>query len=143
MVDGLRGKLMAENKFSLLERYALMRFHPRKIILDLIGIIWATYFLYVGIWQAAVITIFIFVVLGFFLVRNIDLKMMAETTWGRLAIMHVHPLNVAIKIFAVIILVNGIYRHSVEHILMGITLIFLGHFFGWAKVHPVFDGPKK
>jgi len=129
---------MAQDQFSLLERYALMRFHPRKIILDVIGVIWATYFLYVGIWQGAVVTIFIFVVLGLFMVRNANLKGLSETIWGRLAIMHVHPINVAIKIIAVIILIVGIWRHSVEHILIGISLIFLGHFFGWSKVHPVF-----
>ena len=125
-----------KNQFSLLERYALMRFHPRKIIFDVIGGIWATYFLYLGMWQAAVVVLIFFVVFGFFLVRNTDLKGLSETTWGRIAILHVQPLNVAIKVLAIIILVNGIYRHSVEHILIGISLIFLGHFFGWSKVHP-------
>lgn len=134
---------MAQNQFSLLERYALMRFHPRKIIFDIIGVIWATYFLYVGMWQAAVVILFIFIVFGFFLVRNADLKALSETTWGRLAILHVHPLNVAIKLVAIVILVNGIYRQSVEHILIGISLIFLGHIFGWSKVHPAFDKLKK
>lgn len=128
-----------KNQFSLLERYALMRFHPRKIIFDVIGLIWGTYFLYLGMWQAAVVVLLIFVVLGFFLVLNTDLKGLSETIWGKIAILHVQPLNVAIKVLALIILVNGIYRHSVEHVLIGISLIFLGHFFGWSKVHPTLD----
>lgn len=134
---------MSQNQFSLLERYALMRFHPRKIIFDVIGVIWATYFLYVGIWQAAIVMLFISVLFGFFMVRNINLNLMAETPWGRLAILHVHPLNVAIKVVALIILVSGIWRHSVEPVLIGISLIFLGHFFGWTKVHQAFDTSKK
>jgi hypothetical protein len=134
---------MAQNQFSLLERYALMRFHPRKMIFDIIGVIWATYFLYVGMWQPAAVVLFIFVVFGFFMVRNADLKGLSETAWGRLAILHVHPLNVAIKVVALTLLVLGIWRHSVEHILIGVSLIFLGHFFGWSKVHPAFDKLKK
>lgn len=130
-------------QFSLLERYALMRFHPRKIIFDVIGVIWGTYFLYLGMWQPAVVVLLIFVVFGFFLVRNTNLKEFSETTWGKIAILHVRPLNVAIKVLAVIILVNGIYRHSVEHVLIGISLIFLGHFFGWSKVHPALVNLKK
>lgn len=128
-----------KNQFSLLERYALMRFHPRKIILDVIGVIWGSYFLYLGMWQAAAVVLLIFVVFGFFLVRKTNLKVFSETTWGKIAILHVKPVNVAIKVFAVIILVNGIYRHSVEHVLIGMSLIFLGHFFGWSKVHPALD----
>jgi hypothetical protein len=124
-----------ERRFTNVERYFLMHSHPRTIVLDLVAMIWATYFLWEGNWPVAVSAIFLLRGLGLYVTRNIDPERMASTTLGRLGLLHLEPVNVALNAIGSIPLVYGIWAHSVEYILGGVSVVILGHFFGWSKVN--------
>ena len=131
-------KETVEREFNRLERYMLMRFHPRKVIYDVIGMTWAVYFLWNGNWQAAVAAVVVSSVIGLYFVRLADPIKMADTVMGRLARLHLDLRNWVIQLLGLIPLISGIWSHSTEMILAGLSIVALGHFFCWSKVNPGF-----
>lgn len=124
-----------ETYSGLIERYFLMRFHPRKIVFDTIGVIWAAYFLWNQNWPAALLISVVLEGVGLFFTRNIDPELMSQTTIGKIGLLHTHPINLAFNLVGIIALVNGLWMHAAEIVLVGISFIIMGHFFGWSKVN--------
>lgn len=120
--------------YPLLKRFILMRFHPRKIIFDIVGVMWAVHFLWINSWPAALLSALLFSGLGWFFVRQVNPYQMAQTTLGKLGLLHLHPFNITVQSIGLIPLIYGLWIHSAEHILVGLSLLFIGHFYGWSRV---------
>ncbi len=125
----------SHHNFSTFDRYILRRSHPRRMICDIIGLIWSIYFLWLSNWPAAVVSVILASGLGLYFTRNIDVDRISQTTLGRLGLLHKHPFNLALNFIGIFPLIYGIWRHSTELILIGFSIIILGHFFGWAEVN--------
>jgi hypothetical protein len=123
-------------EYSALERYMLLRSHPRKIFFDLIALVWTIYFL----WQQSLAGAF-FVGLGISLVGTMSVTganpdRLSQTTLGKLLLLHLHPVNLTTQIVGVIPLLYGVWDHSALWILTGFSLVAFGHIYGWEKVDP-------
>lgn len=120
---------------GMLRTYFLMRFHPRKIIFDTVGAIWSVYFLWNNNWQYSLISFVGMGLLGLYFTRNINPELMSQTTIGRIGLIHAHPINLSLNVLGLFFLVYGIWMHEVLSILIGLSVIIFGHFFGWSKVN--------
>ena len=125
-----------EKYMGMMDRYFLMRAHPRAIVFDSVGVIWSVYFLWNNNWQLALASIFVTGIFGLYFTRNTNPELLAESTVGRIGLLHTHPINLALNILGIVPLVSGIWTHKVETILLGVSIIIFGHFFGWSKVNP-------
>jgi hypothetical protein len=121
-------------ELTFLERVVLRRAHPRMVVFRLVGVIWATYFVWLNNWQAALVAVFAGGICGYLSVPQMDFKTMAESTLGKIALLHVQPLNLAVQVVGVFPLVYGLWFHDALTILVGISVIALGHLFGWSAV---------
>ncbi len=126
---------MRAHYMSLIDRLFLMRFHPRAIVLNTIGTMWGTYFLWYKNWPSALLSIVIFWGMGLYFTRNINADLISQTTLGKIALLHKHPINFALNLVGLIPLISGLWQHSGELILLGLSGVILGHFFGWSEVN--------
>lgn len=126
------------NEWNFLERHMLKRGHPRRIILDLIGWMWAVYFLWNQSWESAMLSVLGCSYLGYWSVRNVNPDRMAETALGRLALLHLHPANIAIQLAGFALVLWSVWAHQGAGILFGISVLAVGHLFGWEKVNKAF-----
>lgn len=124
--------------FSALEAWALRRTHPVSIIFDLIGFVWFSYFIWTNDWQYAVATIIFSRLFAAGISWDTDVFSISQTTLGRLALLHLHPVNITIHSLGFAILIYGIWTHGAMAMLFGFSGIMLGHCFGWKKVHSSF-----
>lgn len=129
------GEVFKEQYSSMVDRYFLMCSHPRKIVFDTVGAIWATYFLWNNNWQVALIIYVVMAGLGLFFTRKIDPELLSQTTIGKIGLLHTHPINITLNLIGIILLINGLWGHEGVVILLGISLVIMGHFFGWSKVN--------
>lgn len=141
-IRGEFGAFVKRDKFSMPEKFILRKFHPQNIFFEITGTLWAVYFLWNQDWQNAVLVGAIMSLLGLLSVWNLNDSKMSETTLGKLALLHLNPLNLSVQIVGLAPAVYGVWTHSVEMILIGLSIIFLGHAAGWSKVDSKFSVPK-
>lgn len=127
---------LLEKPLNLVQKYVLLRAHPRRIFLDLSALMWEVYFLWNQNWQAALGIFLGMNTLGILAVRKTDLDALANTTLGRLALLHLQPMNLLVQLTGAVFSVAGLLRHDGLTIMAGLTLVYIGHFYGWSKVHP-------
>lgn len=128
--------MTTENRAPLtrIQKYALRKVHPRKLMIDSAGLLWMTYFLWNQTMLEAILVMLVFSTVSLLLVRKVDPHLMAETFLGRIALLHLHPGNLSIQLIGFGILVYGIWTHSIRALLLGVSVILVGHSFGWEKV---------
>lgn len=73
---------------------------------------------------------------GLYLSKTIDYEYMAKTVLGKIALLHLHPINLSLQILGFIQVGYALWNHSPQDILAGITFICLGHLWGWSQVNP-------
>jgi hypothetical protein len=117
-----------------LKRHVLRKAHPTKIFIDTAAWMWAVYFLWANQWLPAFLIILTASTASYVLVRRTNPERMATSTLGRIALLHLHPANLVVQIASLVPLLYGIWTHSGIYILAGLTLLFLGHVWGWDKV---------
>jgi hypothetical protein len=130
-------------EFSFFERLILKRFHPISLFFDAVGIIWVTYFLWLNIWQSALAVIVIERIIASIIVWQVDPKAMASTTLGKLGLLHLHPINLGIQLIGTIVTVWAIWTHTTIFILLGLSVILLGHTFGWTQINTNYSLQEK
>ena len=121
-------------KFNALERYVLRRAHPFMLMFDIVGVMWSTYYLWLGEWRIALGIIIVERLICMSFLNTVNYRSMADTLLGRIALLHLHPVNLAIQGAGIVFTVWSIWMHSTQGILGGLTAIILGHAFGWSKV---------
>lgn len=127
-------QIRESHHFTLIERYALRRFHPRRIAADMVSSMWAVYFLWNHDWRAALIVAVVISTVAQVTVRRTDPEAMSETLLGKLALLHLHPFNMALQLVGVVALIYGLWLHSTEYILGALSLVAAGHTVGWTQV---------
>jgi hypothetical protein len=127
---------VGEHDFSWAEVYALRRFHPRSIFIGTAGFIWFIYYLWNHDWRTALAVAVITRVIAFASVMSINTDLYGETLLGRIALLHLNPWNLIIQLGGTLAILYGVWEHSTELILGGLSAVFLGHIFGWSKVDP-------
>jgi hypothetical protein len=130
-------EILGEN-LNPLQKYVLLRAHPRKIVLDVVALMWEVYFLWNGNWKAALGVFLAMNTIGLLPVRKTNFEALAHTVWGKLALLHLQPMNLMIQLTGVVFSVSGLLRRDGLTIMTGLSLIYVGHFYGWSKVHPAF-----
>lgn len=120
--------------FTVMQRYMLRRFHPRSLMVEIVSSIWAVYFFGQHQWLAALIAIAVGRLIGNLLGSQMDYQEMSSTVWGKIALLHLHPMNYSIQFVGAIVAFYGIWVNATLPILSGLSIIFLGHLWGWQKV---------
>lgn len=120
---------------NLLEKYVLLRAHPRRIFLDTIALMWEVYFLWNQNWKAALGIFLVMNTVGLILGRKVNYEAMASTVLGRLALLHTQPMNLLLQLTGAAFIVYGLVLRESLTIMAGVSLVLLGHFYGWSKVH--------
>lgn len=114
--------------------YTLKRFHPRGLIMDFVGAMWAIYFLWNQDWMSAVAAFIIASVISSWFTADVDTEKMAKSTLGKIALLHLDPVNVIVQICGLAFLIAATWNHDSYHAMVGVTFIVVGHMFGWSKV---------
>lgn len=127
-----------QNQYSALEIYILRRSHPRRLLLDLIACNWAFYFIWNHAWDSAILVIIGFSLLGYYVGKLVSAEQMGETMLGKLALLHLHPVNLIVQLLGIGFLLYAVWMHSARAILAAISLILAGHLFGWSRIHKAF-----
>ncbi|MFM8268801.1 MAG: hypothetical protein ACKN9V_01320 [Pseudomonadota bacterium] len=120
---------------SLLQKYVLLRVHPRRVFLDAVALMWEVYFLWNQNWRAALGIFLVMNTVGLILGRRVNYEAMANTILGRLAILHTQPMNLLLQLSGAAFVVYGLLLRESLTIMAGVSLVFLGHFYGWSRVH--------
>lgn len=114
-----------------LQRLMLQHLHPTKFILEVIGIMWATYFLWDQNWLGAVVAGLGLPILGGLLTWRVNTDQYRKSGFARIVLIHAHPMNMLLHIVGAVITVYGLWNHQTLVILSGITVLILGHAWGW------------
>jgi hypothetical protein len=126
-------------KEGAFRRYIVKRAHPTALFLDTAALIWAIYFLWYHAWQMSLLILVVQRTFTWFLIQPVDSDQMSRTLLGKLALLHIHPFNLAIQTCGLIVTGWGIWLHETVPVLGGISLILIGHGFGWRHVHKALD----
>lgn len=125
-----------EQQLNRLQKYVLLRSHPRRIFLDVVALMWEVYFLWNQNWQAALGVFLVMNTVGLLTVRKVNYQELAKTTLGKVGLLHLQPMNLMVQLTGVALSIYGIWWHETLSILTGLSLIYAGHFYGWSRVHP-------
>ncbi len=129
-------------QYNWLQKYALMRSHPRKLYFDTAALLWVVNYLWHGRWGIALTLWLVTNVVSLIAVSDVDVNKMGETIYGKIILLHVKPSNVFFHWVGYVFLVQGLLSHSTQSILIGSSSILLGHLVGWNQVHSCFKGKK-
>jgi hypothetical protein len=123
---------------SRLKRYIILSFHPRSLLIHMIGALWAFYSLWFRQAEMAMGILMFTSLMAFGAVNDIDPQAVKKSTLGKLALLHLEPINLLTQIIGYIIFAIGFWTHSAESILCGISLVLGGHLYGWNRVFKTF-----
>jgi len=117
------------------ERFIIRNGHPRRIIVGMITFIWALYFLWLHNWLGAGLALIIGAPLGRLAAWKMHEEQLAQTTFGKLLLLHLHPANVIVQAIGFGVLLCSVWIHSGMYIALGVSMILLGHMWGWHRVN--------
>jgi hypothetical protein len=120
---------------TFLQKFMLSRGHPRQIILHMVGGIWTVYFLWQHEWMWALGCFAVSELISETLSTQTGAETLAQTTLGKLMLLHANPMNFLIQSLGGVLLVYCLWMHSLTGIMIATSLILLGHFVGWSKVN--------
>jgi hypothetical protein len=119
---------------TYLELFMVRRGHPRQIILHLVGGIWAVYFLWQHNWMWALACFAVSELIAETLTALNDPVVMAQTTIGKIMLLHAHPVNFIVQAGGGLLFIYSVWVRSVLGIMAAASLLLLGHIAGWSKV---------
>lgn len=131
----LEPKPIVKQELSFMQRMLIRRAHPRYLIAGIVGAIWAFYFLWQHNWSWALGAILMSAIAGGMLTSYVRDEELAETTLGKIMLIHLHPANIAVQSLGLILLVYGIWTHSALFMMGAASTILVGHMWGWEKVN--------
>lgn len=124
----------AQSPMSWMQRLILRRSHPRSLFINSAGFIWFIYYFWQHNWQMAIVAVVVARIFGYLSVMDADAQALSETKLGKIALLHLHPMNLLIQVLGFAFLLYGVWLHSVELTLGGTSAVLIGHVFGWSKV---------
>ncbi len=120
---------------SFWERWALRQAHPVAIIFRSIGMLWAFYYLWQNDLPMVLATMLISQVIAQLSTLHLNYESLGQSLWGRIALLHLHPINVMTQLIGVMLGAVGFWWHDTTAILTAVYLILLGNAYGWRQVH--------
>jgi hypothetical protein len=120
---------------TFFERSIVRSGHPRRVIVGVITFMWVFYSLWFHLWTWAALALVVGVPLGALATTGMNVEELAQTMLGKILLLHLHPVNVALQAFGFAILLYSFWIHSTMLMLLAISVILLGHMFGWHKVN--------
>lgn len=116
------------------QRYVVRRSHPASIFIEVAGLIWAFFYLWDRLWvEALMVAIFTRLVANVAVYR-VSAEALSQTTLGKIALLHLHPVNILTQSVGLVGTLYGVWVHDTRAILAGISVILLGHLSGWSQV---------
>jgi hypothetical protein len=119
---------------NMFERYVMRRAHPASMFVEVVGLTWFTYFLALHLWREAILTVIVARMVGLFVVREANPDALAQTLIGKIALLHLDPVNMTVQLAGALWWGWGVWQGDVRQILAGTSVIFLGHLRGWGGV---------
>lgn len=120
---------------SFLEQRFVRAAHPRRIIVQTVGWLWAAYFLWLHNWIWAAGALVLAMLVGVIAAPIGSTENLAGTTLGKLALLHMHPANLSVQSLGLLLLIYGLWMHSEVVIMLAFSVIMLGHLWGWNRVN--------
>jgi hypothetical protein len=114
---------------------AVRHAHPASFVFNILGLLWAGYFLWIHRWPWALLCFF-GLVLGGILWGALDKSYLLQArselnTFQKLLVYHTHPANLVFHLVALSLYVLGTWRHSPVFLIGAISFILLGHISPW------------
>jgi hypothetical protein len=123
---------------SWLRRYILKRCHPAALFAEVAGFHWFFYFIWQNLWVEAVTSLVLARLLSAAIAWNVCPETMATTFLGKIGLLHLEPFNYLMQFTGFVVLIAGTWSHEAKMIMVGTSMVFLGHICGWGKVAPEF-----
>jgi hypothetical protein len=123
------------SEMTYLEKAIIRRGHPKHIILGIVGFLWTLYFLWHHDWAWALGVVLASAILGRVVTSGTREEGLAQTVLGKIMLLHLHPMNLTVQVAGFGILLYGVWLHAMMHVLVGASLVLLGHMWGWHKVN--------
>lgn len=120
---------------SFLEKKFVRAAHPRRIIVQTVGWLWAGYFLWLHNWIWAVGALLLSMIVGIIVAPVGSPDNLAQTTIGKLALLHLHPANVSVQSIGLLLMIYGLWMHAEVMLMLAFSVIMLGHLWGWHRVN--------
>jgi hypothetical protein len=120
---------------TFLERAFVRRGHPKNVIVAVVGAIWGLYFLWIHDWIWALATVVLSAAVARFLTYGIREENLAQTTLGKIMLLHLHPMNLIVQTAGFGLLIYSIWTHSAILVMAAVSIILFGHLWGWHKVN--------
>lgn len=129
---------MADGKYSQLnlwQKAAVRHAYPASFVLNLLGLLWAGYFLWLHRLGWAVLCFAMMVTVGP-LLASLDKSYLIQArsqlnAFQKLLVYHVHPVNLILHLLGLASYVYGAWMHEGLFILGAISFVLLGHIFPW------------
>jgi hypothetical protein len=123
------------NQLNLLQKAAVRHAHPASFIMNLLGVIWAGYFLWLHQWVWAMLCL-VAGVLGDVVFASLDrgyliLAKSQLNAFQKLLVYHTHPVNLILHLIGLVCYVLGAWYHAVSLLLAAVSFVLLGHVFPW------------
>jgi hypothetical protein len=96
--------------------------------------IWSIYYLWENNWTLALGIAVLGRIVAYLATYEVDPEKMAQSIWGKIALLHLNPVNLVAQSVGLILFIYSVWEHSVPLILASISLILIGHLKGWSKV---------
>src|SRR5437016_3438554 len=109
----------------------LQHAHPAKFVAEILGIIWATYFLWIHNLIGAAIGSFLLFLGSTIALWNKPIEYLAETALGKIMLVYSTPFNFAIYNLSALPVIYGLWTRQGLYIVVGYSLLLLPHL--WAS----------
>src|SRR5438128_12382615 len=91
--------------------YMLQHAHPVKFAVEILGIIWGTYFLWIHNWIGAVISSVILFLGSTIALWNKPVEDLADSALGRIVVVYATPFNFAVYNFSALPVIYVLWTH--------------------------------
>ncbi len=135
----ISGSTFSRTGLSAFERYVVRRAHPSGIFIETAGLMWAVYFLFSHLWVEALMTAILTRLIATAATYRANPDALAETALGKIALLHLHPVNAVVQLAGIAGLAYGVWAHETRVVLAGVTVLLLGHLAGWGQVDKRFE----
>lgn len=113
---------------TFIERVMVQHAHPVKLGCDSAGVVVCFYLTWRRQLPAALVTLFGSSILGSFLARDADTRLLVETPLGRWMLGQARPVNLVLRTAGLAVSLVGAWRHSGGLILGGAGMIVTARF---------------
>jgi hypothetical protein len=101
---------------TYMERMVIRRGHPKHIIVGVVGFLWLVYFLWQHDWTWAFAVAVLSAVMGMLATSGTKGETLAPTLWGKIMLLHLHPMNLSVQIAGFALLFYGMAPfHDIHH----------------------------